>query len=52
MGIHAIDTLRFVLGEPKALAVSARTARRFISGDVEDTASIRIDWEGWNLVRG
>ena len=52
MGIHAIDTLRFVLGEPKALAVSARTARRFISGDVEDTASIRIDWEGgtWSEV--
>lgn len=52
MGIHAIDTLRFVLGEPKAIAVSARTARRFIKGDVEDTASIRIDWEsgGWSEV--
>ena len=52
MGIHAIDTLRFVLGEPKAIAVSARTARRFISGDVEDTASIRIDWDsgGWSEV--
>ncbi|MFM2104551.1 MAG: hypothetical protein RL006_718 [Chloroflexota bacterium] len=52
MGIHAIDTLRFVLGEPTAIAVSARTDRRFISGDVEDTASIRIDWEsgGWSEV--
>ena len=52
MGIHAIDTLRFVLGDPKAIAVSARTARRFIKGDVEDTASIRIDWEsgGWSEV--
>lgn len=45
MGIHAIDTVRFLLDDPQPVSVYARLARRFTEGDVEDTGVLIITWE-------
>lgn len=51
MGIHALDTARFLLGDPAPRAVFARMgthyqARSRHPTDVEDTALALVEWEG------
>ena len=46
MGIHAIDTARFLLGEPAARRVSASIATAHGDYAVDDDGIVLIDWEG------
>ena len=46
MGIHAIDTARFLLGDPKPVSVYARIDTHYGDYDVDDTGVIIINWEG------
>ena len=46
MGIHAIDTARFLLGEPEALRVAASIATSYGEYAVDDDAVVLIEWEG------
>jgi predicted dehydrogenase len=46
MGIHAIDTARFLLGEPVARRVSASIATAYGDYAVDDDGVVLIDWEG------
>ena len=46
MGIHAIDTARFLLGEPDARRVSASIATAHGDYAVDDDGIVLIDWEG------
>ena len=45
MGVHAIDTNRYLLGDPKPLKVYARIATHFGAYDVDDTAILIITWD-------
>ena len=45
MGIHAIDTTRFLLGDPKPSSVFAKISTRFGKYDVDDTGLIIITWK-------
>ncbi|MEN9934427.1 MAG: hypothetical protein RLZZ387_1006 [Chloroflexota bacterium] len=46
MGVHAIDTARFLLGDPRAAAVYAHIGTHYGEGRVDDTALLMITWEG------
>jgi predicted dehydrogenase len=46
MGIHAIDTARFLLGEPEAVRVQASITTAHGAYAVDDDALVLIDWEG------
>ena len=46
MGIHAIDTARFLLGEPDALRVRASITTAHGSYAVDDDGIVLIEWEG------
>jgi predicted dehydrogenase len=46
MGIHAIDTARYLLGDPRPVNVYARIGTYYGSYDVDDTGVIIVDWEG------
>jgi predicted dehydrogenase len=45
MGVHAIDTVRYLLGDPKPAKVYARIATHFGDYDVDDTGIIVITWD-------
>jgi predicted dehydrogenase len=45
MGIHAIDTVRFLLGDPQPMRVWARISTRYGSYDVDDTGILIIEWD-------
>jgi predicted dehydrogenase len=45
MGIHAIDTARFLLGDPQPESVYARIGTYYTAADVDDTGLIVITWE-------
>mgnify|MGYP005811188203 CR=1 FL=1 len=45
MGIHAIDTVRYLLDDPQPLSVYARLSTHFIDGDVDDTGLMLITWD-------
>lgn len=45
MGVHAIDTVRYLLGDPKPTKVYARIATHFGDYDVDDTGIIVITWD-------
>jgi predicted dehydrogenase len=45
MGIHAIDTARFLLGDPKPSSVYAKIGTYFGDFDVDDTGTILINWD-------
>lgn len=45
MGIHAIDTTRYLLGDPRPVRVTARIGTFYGSYDVDDTAVVMIDWD-------
>ncbi|HZJ20538.1 MAG TPA: Gfo/Idh/MocA family oxidoreductase [Pricia sp.] len=45
MGVHAIDAIRYLLGDPKPVKVYARIATHFGDYDVDDTGIIIITWD-------
>lgn len=45
MGVHAIDTVRFMLGEPKAKEVYAKIGTYYGDYDVDDSGIIMITWD-------
>lgn len=45
MGVHAIDAIRYLLGDPKPLKVYARIATNFGDYDVDDSGIIVITWD-------
>ncbi len=45
MGVHAIDAVRYLLGDPKPVKVYARIATHFGDYDVDDTGIIVITWD-------
>jgi len=45
MGVHAIDTIRYIIGDPKPVKVYARISTHFGDYDVDDTGIIVITWD-------
>jgi len=45
MGVHAIDTIRYVLGDPKPTQVYARIGTFYGDYDVDDSGIILITWD-------
>ncbi|MBY5958497.1 Gfo/Idh/MocA family oxidoreductase [Membranicola marinus] len=45
MGVHAIDTVRYLLGDPLPVKVYARIATHFGDYDVDDTGILMITWD-------
>ena len=45
MGVHAIDTVRYILGEPNPVSVYARIGTYFGDYDVDDSGLILINWD-------
>lgn len=45
MGVHAIDTARYLLGDPKPAKVYARISTHFGDYDVDDSGIIVITWD-------
>ena len=45
MGIHALDTARFLLGDPKPAAVYAKIGTYYGDFDVDDTGVVIVEWD-------
>jgi predicted dehydrogenase len=45
MGIHALDTARFLLGDPRPESVYARIGTHYGDFDVDDTGVVIVNWE-------
>lgn len=45
MGVHALDTVRFLLGDPQPVSVYARIGTYYKDFDVDDTGVIIVNWE-------
>jgi len=45
MGIHAIDTARFLMGDPQPVSVYARIGTYYREFDVDDTGVIVVNWD-------
>ena len=45
MGIHAIDTARYLLGDPEPASVYARLSTDYTGLDVDDSGTIWINWD-------
>ena len=45
MGIHALDTARFLLGDPRPVAVYAKVGTYYKDLDVDDTGMIIVEWD-------
>jgi predicted dehydrogenase len=45
MGIHALDTARFLLGDPKPVSVYAKLGTHYKPFDVDDTGMIIVEWD-------
>lgn len=45
MGIHAIDTVRYLLGDPKPVSVYAKIGTFYKNFDVDDTGVIFVEWD-------
>jgi len=45
MGIHALDTARFLLGDPKPVTVYAKIGTYYKDFDVDDTGVIIVEWD-------
>jgi predicted dehydrogenase len=45
MGIHALDTARFLLGDPKPVSVYAHIGTYYKDFDVDDTGVIIVKWD-------
>lgn len=49
MGIHAIDTARYLLGEPEPISVYASLGTHYGEYDVDDTGTLIITWAGGTI---
>ena len=45
MGVHAVDTARFLLGDPRPVSVYARIGTHYGDFDVDDTGLIMVNWQ-------
>ncbi len=45
MGIHALDTARFLLGDPQPVSVFAKIGTYYQDFDVDDTGVIIVNWD-------
>jgi predicted dehydrogenase len=45
MGVHAIDAVRYLLGDPEPKEVYAKISTRFGDYDVDDTSIVMITWD-------
>ncbi len=45
MGIHALDTVRFLLGDPQPVAVYAQIGTHYGDFDVDDTGILLVNWD-------
>ena len=45
MGIHALDTARFLLGDPQPVSVYAKIGTHYRDFDVDDTGVIHVEWD-------
>jgi predicted dehydrogenase len=45
MGIHALDTARFLLGDPQPVSVYAKISTYYKDLDVDDTGLIIVNWD-------
>jgi predicted dehydrogenase len=45
MGIHALDTARFLLGDPQPVSVYARIGTYYGNYDVDDTGLVIVNWD-------
>ncbi|NUM47793.1 MAG: Gfo/Idh/MocA family oxidoreductase [Anaerolineales bacterium] len=45
MGIHALDTARFLLGDPKPVSVVAKLGTFYKDFDVDDTGILLVEWD-------
>jgi predicted dehydrogenase len=45
MGIHALDTVRFLLGAPQPVSVYAQIGTYYNDFDVDDTGVIMVNWD-------
>ncbi|MCK5821865.1 MAG: Gfo/Idh/MocA family oxidoreductase [Bacteroidales bacterium] len=45
MGVHAIDTVRYILGDPKPLSVYATIDTQYGNYDVDDSGIVIINWD-------
>jgi len=45
MGIHALDTARFLLGDPKPESVYAKIGTYYKDFDVDDTGVVIVNWD-------
>ena len=45
MGIHALDTARFLLGDPQPVSVYAKIGTYYKNFDVDDTGIIIVEWD-------
>lgn len=46
VGIHALDTARFLLGDPEPESVYARISTNYTEYDVDDTGILIVNWQG------
>jgi len=45
MGVHALDTTRYLLGDPQPVSVYARISTHYGEYDVDDTGVIIVEWD-------
>jgi predicted dehydrogenase len=45
MGVHAIDTARYLLGDPQPVSVYAKIGTHYRDFDVDDTGVILVEWD-------
>ncbi len=45
MGIHALDTARFLLGDPQPVSVYAKIGTYYKEFDVDDTGVVMVEWD-------
>ena len=45
MGVHAIDTVRYILGDPQPKEIYAKISTLFGDYDVDDTGIVMITWD-------
>ena len=45
IGVHALDTTRFLLGDPRPVSVYAKIGTHYGYYDVDDTGVINVEWD-------
>jgi predicted dehydrogenase len=45
MGVHAIDTVRYIIGDPKPVKVYAKIGTHYGNFDVDDSGIVMISWD-------